>query len=313
MVSPLFPVAPTYRVAAYITAYQDAAALTACITALQAQSYTIGQILIVDNSPTPLLEQEEEDVLIWHCPENIGIAAGMARGLAWALAQNYDFLWTFDQDSVPASDCLARLVQTYDQTVRPDYPIGMVAPTPRDARTGEVVQPSQFLGDRFRGFHPPSETSAYECDVPITSGSLVWLGSLREVPPPNPELFIDGIDLDYGLRLRRAGFHNLIVPQAAMVHRFGMPFVVHFGGRKKVFQRYSPLRYYYICRNQTYLELLYSCGGYRVTCSLRRIKFLGLTLLKILVFDAGERSSKIVACLLGTYHGFTGKLGKRWG
>jgi rhamnosyltransferase len=140
----------------------------------------------------------------------------------------------------------------------------------------------------------------------------VWLKTVDRVKPPDIGLFIDGIDLDYGLRLRQADFHNVMVPSAAMYHRFGVPFQVELFGKKKAFQLYAPLRYYYICRNHTYLELQHSKGWYRFTCSLRRVKFLLLTLLKIVAFDSDAKPQKAIACIIGTYHGFLGKLGKTW-
>ena len=304
-----------YTVAAYITAYDDAIALNACVTALQSQSYPIQSILIVDNSAQPLrlLEEQADDrLVVWHHPKNIGIAGGMALAIQWARQHQYDFLWTFDQDSTPAPDCLEKLLEAYRALATKEYAIGMMAPTAIDARTGQTVKPSLFLGDRFRGFLPDHPTAPYECDAPITSGALVWLGTVDRVAPPDEGLFIDGIDLDYGLRLRQAGFHNVMVPGAAMYHRFGVPFQVKLFGKKKAFQLYSPLRYYYICRNHTYLELQHSNGWYRFTCSLRRVKFLLLTLLKIMAFDFGSKVQKAIACVIGTYHGFIGKLGKTW-
>ena len=304
----------SYKVAAYITAYEDAIALNECVAALRSQSSLIEQILIVDNSLQPLHltapNDANERIVIWHHPENIGIAGGLVLAIHWAVQHEYDFLWTFDQDSAPASDCLEKLLQAYGALATEDYAIGMMAPTAIDARTGQTVKPSLFLGDRFRGFLPDNPIAPYECDAPITSGALVWLKTVDRVEPPDVGLFIDGIDLDYGLRLRQAGFHNLVVPDAAMYHRFGVPFQVELFGRKKAFQLYSPLRYYYICRNHTYLELRHSKGWYRFTCSLRRMRFLLLTLLKIVAFDSGSKLQKAIACFVGTYHGFLGELGK---
>ncbi|MBD2074228.1 glycosyltransferase family 2 protein [Phormidium sp. FACHB-592] len=305
-----------YTVAAYITAYDDAIALNACVTALRFQSYCIQHILIVDNSSQALRLSEENQaddrLLVWHYPKNIGIAGGLALAIQWARQRQYNFLWTFDQDSTPASDCLEHLLAAYVKLATEAYVIGMIAPTAIDARTGQTVKPSLFLGDRFRGFVPVNPTLPYECDAPITSGALVSLRTVAHVEPPDAGLFIDGIDLDYGLRLRQAGFHNLVVPDAAMYHRFGVPFQLEILGRKKVFQLYSPLRYYYICRNHTYLELRHSQGWYRLTCCLRRLKFLLLTVLKILAFDAAPKGQKAIACVTGTYHGFLGRLGKTW-
>lgn len=305
-----------FTVAAYITAYEDAEALNACVAAIQTQTFAVTQILIVDNSEHPLVLtpplQNNDTILVWSHPENLGIAGGLELAFNWADRQGYDFLWTFDQDSTPEPDCLARLLETYIHLVKQDCDPGIVAPAAIDSRTGQIVQPSRFLGDRFRGFQPSDPTIPYECDAPITSGSLVQMRAARQIPPPDRNLFMDGIDLDYGLRLRKAGFQNFVVPAARMYHRFGTPLQIELFGWKRVFQCYSPLRYYYICRNQTYLELRHATGGYRLTCFLHRINYLALTICKILVLDPESKAHKINACLTGTYHGLIGKLGKCW-
>lgn len=312
-VSPPKVLADSYQVAAYITAYEDAEALNACIAAIRVQSYPVQQIVVVDNSqqPLPLVPDHSSDnaLLVWFHPENIGIAEGLERAIDWAFQQSYDFLWTFDQDSVPAPDCLELLVEAYVERAKLGHEIGIVAPKAIDARTGETVRPSLFLGDRFQGFQPADPSLPYKCDAPITSGSLVWMKAAEKIPPPDRNLFIDGIDLDYGLRLRKAGFHNWVIPSAVMYHRFGTPLQVQLFSKKKALQLYSALRYYYICRNQTYLELQHSEGWYQLTCSLRRIKYLLLTIGIILIFDY-PKIQKISACVAGTYHGFRGKLGK---
>lgn len=309
-------VCESYRIAAYITAYEDAEALNACLNALQCQSYSIEQVLVVDNSRQPLVLDpacvQDLAIQVLHCPENIGIAAGISLAVERFWSQGYTFLWLFDQDSQPVPDCLELLLKTYEQIATADYPIGILAPHAIDARTGETVEPGLFLGDRFKGYKAPSLTEPFECDAPITSGSLLWLTSRKQVAPPDPKLFIDGVDLDYGLRLRRAGFHNLIVPLARMHHRFGEPIAIQFAGKKKIVQIYSPLRHYYICRNHTHLELTYSQGLNRITCILRRLKYVMTTLIVIGVFDPIAKPQKMAACILGTYHGFRGNLDEVW-
>jgi len=305
-----------YRIAAYITAYEDAEALNACLNALQRQSYPIEQVLVVDNSRQPLVLDpgcvQNLAIRVLHCPENIGIAAGINLAVERFGSQGFAFLWMFDQDSKPAPDCLEVLLKTYDQVATVDYPIGILGPQAIDARTGETVEPGVFLGDHFQGYKAPSLTEPFECDAPITSGSLLWLTSRAKVTPPDPKLFIDGVDLDYGLRLRRAGFHNLIAPLATMQHRFGDPIAVQVAGRKKIFQIYSPLRHYYICRNHTHLELTHSQGLDRISCGLRRIKYVITTMMTIVMFDPKSKPQKMAACILGTYHGFRGKLDGVW-
>ena len=231
------------RVAAYITAYEDAEALNACLNALQHQSFSIDQVLVVDNSRQPLVIDsgciQNLAVQVLHYPENIGIAAGISLAVERFWSEGYAFLWMFDQDSEPVPGCLELLLQTYAQVATAHYSIGILAPQAIDARTGITIEPVLFLGDHFEGYRAPSLTEPFECDAPITSGSLLWLNTTAQVAPPDPKLFMDGVDLDYGLRLRQAGFHNLIVPISTMQHRFSDLIAIRAAEKRKSYSLFS--------------------------------------------------------------------------
>lgn len=302
---------------ACIIAYQDLTSVRQCVYSIWGQSNLTCPILIIDNSPRSLdlsdLTQSTNDlVTVLHHPENIGIAGGLVLAIEWSIAQGYDFLWIFDQDSTPEPDCLSQLLQVFIQLSQENIAVGIIAPTAIETRTGEVIQPANFCRDHFQGFSPKATTAPFECDAPITSGSLISLKAAQLVAPPDQRLFIDAVDLEFGLRLKQAAFHNFVVPSAILNHHFGTPKVTTFLGQKKVIQVYSGLRHFYISRNYTYLELKFSRGGYKVTCGLKRIKRLLFSIVKILLFDPDQKIQKVSACLLGTWDGFTGNLNRKW-
>lgn len=302
------------KVAAYITCYQDQESANRCIQSIESQSIQVTAIYIVDNSDQPLLLNSNNQLLLIHyCPHNIGIAAGLVKALEWANEQKYDFLWTFDQDSFPSVNCLEILLKNYHNLCQKDtYEVGIIAPTPLDPRTGKIIEGSIFLNDHFRGLKHNNSVSFYECDSPITSGSLICLAAAKTISPPSADLFIDGIDLDYGLRLRQKGFHNLIVTKAIISHNFGNPIQVKIMSKYFYIQQYSALRHYYICRNHTYLETRFSQRYYRFTSVIRRIKYMLLKSLLIMLYDGEDKPLKIWACLLGTYRGLMGNIEKTW-
>ncbi len=304
----------TAKVAAYITLYKDKQAASKCLQAIKSQSIAIDIVFIVDNSEQELLEPDNiASILIHHYPENIGIGQGLALALEWATKESYDFLWTFDQDSLPTKNCLEILLKTYKKlSLEYGKKIGIIAPTAIDHKTEEVVQGAVFVGDQFIGWKHNKNVDFYECDSPITSGSLISIAAAKTVDHPRAELFIDGIDLDYGLRLRQQGFHNLIVTTAIMYHNFGNPVKVKFFQREIIIHQYSALRNYYITRNHTYLETRNAEGLYRLMSCGRRIKYLLRRIVTILLYDPEDKTLKVWACLLGTFHGFQGKLGKTW-
>ena len=163
------------KVAAYITCYQDRESVDKCTQAIKSQSIKVEEIYIVDNSIEPLLlDNNSQILLIHHYPSNIGIAEGLVKALKWATDRGYDFLWTFDQDSIPNPNCLEILLKTYHKLVtQSNYQIGIIAPTPYDPRTDEVIKSTVFLNDHFAGLDHNTNTDFYECDSPITSGSLI--------------------------------------------------------------------------------------------------------------------------------------------
>ena len=76
---------------------------------------------------------------------------------------------------------------------------------------------------------------------------------------------------------------------------------------------YSPLRYYYMCRNQTFIETRYAAtqDGFIYT-SLYRVFNMVKKVIKIIIVDKNQMFLKLYATLKGTLDGFQGKLERRW-
>jgi rhamnosyltransferase len=303
------------KIAAYITLYEDQDAFAKCLKAIRSQTFPIDSLFIVDNSKEPIInDSEDHSVSVRHFPENIGISQGIIKALAWSIEEDYSFLWTFDQDSIPSPDCLEILLLAHqDLTKQQNIEVGILAPTAYDKRSQAVIGGVNFKNDKFiHCKHNVNDKRMYVCDAPITSGSLIDLKSAKSTELPLIDLFIDGVDFDYGLKFRKQGFKNFIVTQAKLEHNYADPIRVNFLNFNWVFHSYSPLRYYYSCRNTTYLVIHYAKGFYKFTAALHRIKTTFLKMMAIAFFEKDHKLKKIYACLLGTYHGFIKKLGKTW-
>jgi rhamnosyltransferase len=314
----------TYKVAAYITSYNDLDAVERCIKAIKQQTYLVEEIYIIDNSKEQLNLSsfpETDQITVDARPANIGIASGMAVGIQWAINQEYDFLWTFDQDSEPAPDVLEKLIDCYQTLVTLNKLIGIVAPLSIDVDSdtellGAIFDKYRFIGaDNFSNPREFYTKKSYECDIVITSGSLVSLQAAKDVDPPNEGLFIDAVDWDYCMKFREKGYSVIVVTDAVMKHNFG----TYLKNRSVSsyssvpMYTYSPLRYYYMCRNHTFIEgYLAKTSGYYFSFIVYRFKSLIRKVSKILVYESDQKFLKTWACLQGTYDGFTRKLGKNW-
>jgi rhamnosyltransferase len=313
----------TYKVAAYITSFNDSNAVERCITAIKQQTYLVEDIYIIDNSKVRLKISflETDRVIVDTRPDNIGIASGMAVGIKWAIAQEYDFLWTFDQDSEPLPDVLEKLVNCYQELIDKNEPIGIVAPLSIDIDSeteilGAIFSKDRFIdADRFSNLRKFYTQKNYECDIVITSGSLVFLQAAEDIEPPNEELFIDAVDWDYCMKFRERGYKIIVVTDAVMKHNFGSYLKNRSisNSLSLPVYTYSPLRYYYMCRNHTFIEgYLAKSSGHYFSSVVYRLKSLIKKIAKILTYESDQKLLKIWACIRGTCDGFIGKLGKTW-
>ncbi|MGE0800669.1 MAG: glycosyltransferase family 2 protein, partial [Lautropia sp.] len=84
----------------------------------------------------------------------------------------------------------------------------------------------------------------------IASGSLIPRATLEAVGTMAEALFIDYVDIEWGLRARRLGFRSYGVCGAKMSHDLGDE-PIRFLGR--ALPLHSPLRHYYHFRNAVWL------------------------------------------------------------
>jgi rhamnosyltransferase len=304
-----------YKVAAYITAYEDSEAVHRCINAIKQQSYPIETIFIVDNSRKNPIVVSQENIIIEYHPENIGIAGGLEKGVNWAISQGYDFLWTFDQDSEPKADVLEKLINKYQQLIEEGSSIGIIAPLPVDVDSGLELHGAIF--QEYKRVLPPGYEWApehYECDIVITSGSLVNLAAAKNVELPTKDLFIDGIDWLYCMNFRQKGYSVVVLKTAIMQHHLGSSqwYESPIRRRKILVYQYSPLRYYYMCRNHTFAETRLANKSKLHKVAVRRLQAMGEFINHLLLYESDLKFTKIWACLRGTIDGFQGNLGKTW-
>ncbi len=217
--------------------------------------------------------------------ENVGIATALNIGATRAVDDGYDCLLTMDQDSRAADGLVARLVAC------------------RGAGEGSapgIVAPFHLTRAVRR---PPPDTEWSEAMTPMTSGCLLDLAAWQAVGPFRDDFFIDFVDNEYSLRLRRRGFRVVRANRAILTHEVGD--ITRHG--PLIATNHSPLRRYYKSRNRfvVFGEYLTTFPGHCCFDLVRLTKEIG----SIILFEA-EKTAKLSMIWRGWRDYRRGRMGK---
>ncbi len=275
------------RVAAVVVLYHPGPDVVENIRTWSGQ---VAVVYAIDNSETPdavIIESLGTLPNLTYMPigENRGMAAALNAGAVLAVAAGYDFLLTMDQDSRATPEMVALMIRCISWEGGEN--IGIIAP----------FHVTQGLIYREKG--APCENVM----TPMTSGSLLNLQAYRAAGPFRNDLFIDFVDNEYCLRLKKSGFRVLRANQAILHHivgdtrRYG-PFVA---------TNHPPLRRYYKTRNRLLVNSLYR-WDFPGHCLFDRVR-LAKEIVSILLFER-EKAAKFRMMWRGYLDYRHGRFGK---
>lgn len=220
-------------ITAVVTAYHPDDRLSAVI---DAALVTCADVIVVDNTPiaeTSSAEKLADDrVRVLRSGRNGGLA-GALNDAVRALQPETEAVLVLDQDSVLPDGLVSALAAHLA-----DPTIGVIAPTPVDAADGTTYE-------RFS----PTGDGLVDQDTVITSGMIVRRAVLDAAGPFRDEFFVDWVDNDFCLKLRRAGVRIVQDIATRLPHSIGDRREHRVLGRTIKVLRYSPWRHYWITRN----------------------------------------------------------------
>jgi rhamnosyltransferase len=287
--------------------YPEMAELEKLLTTLEEQQT---DAIIVDNSEgeTTLinwLKVKFPKVDIVMPPENVGLGKAHNMGIQYALAHHYDYVLQLDQDSLPQPGMVNTLLKAYLQLQAAGIKVAAVGPNWLDTASGKPTYCFQYQGLRTVKTACACHRDAchQRCDYLITSGSLIALKNFNLIGLLDETLFIDAIDIEWGLRAKSKGYACYRICSATMPHTLGDEVKTVFNHN---FYYHKPFRHYYIFRNNLLLcRRSYISLGWKLNTF---YKLLIRAVIYPIVFKPHGQHLKAV--LQGSRDGFLGKIGR---
>jgi len=212
----------------------------------------VDKIVMVDNGSDKetiavlkKINKENSKVELIKNSVNLGLAKALNQGVLWAKKLGYSWVLTLDQDTIVGNNMVKSLVSIYSQC--PFYEkIGLIGSNSRSKYSGRLYINCQN-----------SKKDFIKVKTIITSGSLLSLTAYEKAGPFREDFFIEGIDLEYCLRLRKYGYEVLLSCRPLMTHAAGKMEEHHFFGRVILVANHEPWRYYLMTRNLLEIFFIY--------------------------------------------------------
>ena len=184
-----------------------------------------------------LSELNVERLVYLKADENIGLAAALNWGLAHAVERGATWGLLLDQDTLVDDDLVGSLADTWNACPYRDRAV-LLAPNYRSPQGARLAYPCEPVWQAV--------------ETAVTSGSLVALQTVQRVGGMREAFFIEGIDIEFSLRLRAAGLQLIASGRPLMTHGAGATEERRLLGRTVLVSHHSPWRCFMQFRNLTW-------------------------------------------------------------
>ena len=205
-------------VAAVVVTYNRLELLQQCVEALRAQT-TVCNILVVDNASTDGTSQwlaSQPDLNYHNTGSNLGGAGGFNYGMRWAVEAGYDYVWLMDDDTLPQSDALEKLLEA-DRVLNCNY--GWLSSVALWTDGSECKMNRQKLKKSFYEYSPLLKYGLVQAEQATFVSLFLQSETILRFGLPIKKYYIWGDDLEYTRRIAvRGGAPCFVVGQSQVIH-----------------------------------------------------------------------------------------------
>lgn len=206
---------------------------------------------IKENIKNWINQLSSSDITYLDLNKNHGIAYAQNRGIEVAKERGARFVLLLDQDSALPNSMVNDLISVYESLMNTNHKVATVGPSFLDEKTNEISKIIHYEGLGVQKIIPNQSKYFEPAHHVISSGSLIPIKVLDEVGMMKESLFIDMVDIEWGIRAKRQGYDSYVAPKVIMRHSIGDEYV-SFGKRK--INLHSDFRNYFIVRNSVYVS-----------------------------------------------------------
>jgi len=200
--------------------------------------------LIIDNNSNKntkdiLVKLENDKIKIIYNEKNYGIARALNEGVKFARKNNFKWILTMDQDSIAEGKMVDKLLECakfYANYSR------VVSFSPNILYAREIYQNRKIKSKLYQKYL-----------TVITSGNLLNVNIFNKFIKYEEKLFIDSVDFDFCLKLHISNYIIIRCNNAFLFHELGEIRFKKIFGFKIHYHIHSPIRKYYMIRNNIYI------------------------------------------------------------
>lgn len=202
----------------------------------------VEELIVVDNSEVQNVElagvlKQHDKVHFIENKGNLGIAQALNSAANYAYERGYLWLLTMDQDSIFEDSSIQNLIKSLDKVNETNPDFAILTPV-HNLQIGVMSQENTPLLE--------------EIDTCMTSGNILNLNVWKEVGKFEEKLFIDYVDHEFCLRVRKCGFKVYQTSSSTLTHLLGNIAKFKFLGLTRTTSHHNYIRRYYITRNRLY-------------------------------------------------------------
>ena len=197
--------------------------------------------------------------------DNLGIAKALNIGAQNAIEDGYKFLLTMDQDSRFEKGGLAILKKNI---IEYDKNTDLIKLFGNNLNNIGIFTPVHVINNDPSIMGMPS--SKFDSPVNVmTSGNIINLDIYKKIGGFKDWFFIDCVDFDYCLNLRRHGYNIVRLNEIRLNHELGSYVEKKIFGKVYSTFEHNYVRRYYIVRNRHYLYDIYH-NDFKEYCELEK-------------------------------------------